>query len=331
MLQRFQSPLPPRRLAVAPMMNRTDRHFRYLMRLITRHTWLYSEMVVGRALVHGDPGRLLRHAPDEGPAALQVGGSEPDVLAVAARLAEEHGYNEINLNIGCPSPRVTAGRMGACLMAEPGRVAECVAAMRDATRIPVTVKTRLGIDRQDSFDFLVRFTEAVARVGCGTLIVHARKAWLEGLDPKANRNVPVLDYERVRRLKQAYPELEILVNGGIADLDEAEAACAGLDGAMLGRSAYARPMLFAEADARFFGDPRPGPAVGDVVARYLEYLREIVAAGDKLGPALRHLPGVISGIPGSRAMRSRLGALAGTRDVAAAAEALAPLLARRAA
>jgi len=313
------------------MMNRTDRHFRYLMRLITRHTWLYTEMVVGRALVHGDAARLLRRHPGESPVALQVGGSEPGVLAFAARLAAEHGYDEVNLNVGCPSPRVTSGHMGACLMAEPERVADCVAAMRDATRLPVTVKTRLGIDAHDDFEFLCRFAGAVRDAGCGTLIVHARKAWLDGLDPKANRNVPPLDYDRVRELKRVFPDMEILVNGGIANLEDAQRTSAGVDGAMLGRAAYARPMLFAAADARFYGDSRPEAGVAEVVAGYLDYLETRARAGDRVGPALRHLPGVIAGTPGSRAIRSRLGALAGRADMNSVAGALAPLLRARAA
>lgn len=322
---------PPRRLAVAPMMNRTDRHFRYLMRLITRRTWLYTEMVVAQALLRGSGAALLRRASEESPVALQVGGSDPAVLARAARCAYEHGYDEVNLNVGCPSTRATAGRMGACLLAAPHLVADCIAAMCAASPLPVTVKTRLGIDDRDDFGFLCRFVEAVAAAGCRTVIVHARKAWLTGLDPKANRSVPPLDYGRVRALKSRYPHLEILVNGGIRDLDAAARLLAGVDGAMLGRAAYANPMGFAEADRRFFGVRRPPIAAGDVVAGYLEYLRRCAAAGEPLGPALRHLAGVIAGFPGARRMRARMGGLAVTGDVDALARTLAPMLHDRAA
>ncbi len=314
------------------MMNRTDRHFRFLMRLITRHTWLYTEMVVARALVHGEPARLLRRDASEHPVALQVGGSEPQVLARAATLAAEYRYDEINLNVGCPSPRVTKGGMGACLMGEPTLVAECVAAMDAAgSGLPVTIKTRLGIDEHDDFGFLCRLVQAVAEAGCRTIIVHARKAWLNGLDPRANRTVPPLDYERVRALKARYPTLEIVVNGGIADLDAAEKVAEGVDGVMLGRAAYAEPMRFAEADARFFGDPRPPASVTDVAACYLEYLRTCAGEGVALGPALRHLPAVVSGVRGARAVRRQIGALAGRADIRGIEQALAPVLSARAA
>ena len=320
------SSLPPRTLAVAPMMNRTDRHFRYLMRLITRRTWLYTEMVVARGLVFGDAGKLLRYHPVEHPLALQLGGHEPEILAQAAALAHTHGFDEINLNIGCPSPRVSAGRMGACLMAEPERVADCVAAMRDASPLPVTVKTRLGIDHDDSFEYLCRFVETVAGAGCSTFIVHARKAWLEGVSPRANRNVPPLDHARVARLKRLYPHLEILTNGGVGDLHEAAELLHSVDGVMLGRAAYARPLMLAEADARFYADTAPASRRAQVLAGYLHYLRTCVARGEKLGPALRHVPGILGGVPGARRVRARLGALAGTQDVAGVERALMPLL-----
>lgn len=318
--------LPPRRLAIAPMMNRTDRHFRFLMRLITRRTWLYTEMVVARGLVFGDAGKLLRYRAEEHPLALQVGGHEPEILAQAARLAQACGFDEINLNIGCPSPRVSAGRMGACLMAEPERVADCVAAMREVSSLSVTVKTRLGIDHDDSMEFLCRFVETVALAGCRTYIVHARKAWLDGVSPKANRNVPPLDYARVTELKRRYPALEILVNGGVADLDSAAELLRGVDGVMLGRAAYAQPMLMAAADARFYGAAGTVSRRAQVLTGYLAYLRECVARGEKLGPALRHIPGVLGGLPGARRVRARLGALAGTQDVGGVERALMPLL-----
>ena len=319
--------LPPRTLSVAPMMNRTDRHFRYLMRLITRRTWVYTEMVVARGVVRGDADKLLAYNDNEHPVALQLGGHEPDVLARAARLAYDRGYDEVNLNIGCPSPRVSAGRMGACLMAEPGLVADCVTAMHEASPLPVTVKTRLGIDHEAGLEFLCRFIERVAAAGCRTFIIHARKAWLSGVSPKANRNVPPLDYPRVAHVKRLYPDLEIIVNGGIADLDGAAGLLAGVDGVMLGRAAYANPLMFASADARFYGEvPDHETRRTQVLAGYLHYLRGCVARGERLGPALRHMPGILGGVPGARRVRARLGALAGTQDVASVERALMPLL-----
>ena len=318
--------LPPRTLAVAPMMNRTDRHFRYLMRLITRRTWLYTEMVVAQGLVCGDADKLLRHRGEEHPLALQIGGNEPRIMARAAALAHAHGFDEINLNVGCPSPRVSSGRMGACLMAEPERVAACVAAMREASPLPVTVKTRIGIDHEDGFEFLCRFVETVAAVGCRTFIIHARKAWLHGISPKVNRNVPPLDYARVRRLKCRYPRLEILLNGGVTDLDQAGELLHGVDGIMFGRAVYARPMLLASADRRFYGAAAGVAHRSQVVAAYLVYLRECAALGEKPGPALRHLPGVLGGLPGARHIRAHLGTLAGTRDVGRVEQLLRPVL-----
>lgn len=315
-----------RTLSVAPMMNRTDRHFRYLMRLITRRTPLYTEMVAARGVVYGDAGKLLAYHPGEHPLALQLGGHEPDVLAEATRLAHAHGYDEVNLNIGCPSPRVSAGRMGACLMAEPGLVADCIAAMNETALLPVTVKTRLGIDHDDSFEFLCRFVEQVAGSGCTTFIIHARKAWLSGVSPKANRNVPPLDHGRVAWLKRVYPHLEIIANGGVANLDEAADLLDGVDGVMLGRAAYANPLMFAGADARFYGEPAADLRQAQILGAYLHYLRDCVGHGEKLGPALRHLPAILGGVPGARRVRARLGALAGTQDVAGVEQALMPLL-----
>ncbi|MGH8273896.1 MAG: tRNA dihydrouridine(20/20a) synthase DusA [Gammaproteobacteria bacterium] len=316
--------LPPRRISVAPMMRRTDRHFRFLMRLVTRKSWLYTEMVVAHALLHAGAGRFLAHNPRERPLALQLGGSDPATLAHAARFAEEHGFDEVNLNIGCPSARVTGGRMGACLMREPALVAECVAAMRAASALPVTVKTRIGVDHEDDFDFLCRFTEAVATAGCKTVILHARKAWLNGVSPKANRTVPPLDYSRVYALKKHFPALEVIVNGGVADLDEAEAMMDDCDGVMFGRAAYARPLLFAEADRRFYGDHRASSGLDEILAAYLDYLSAQSVAGKVPPAALGHLSGLFAGLPGSRDTRRRLGALAGSRDWAALERTLKP-------
>lgn len=323
--------LPPRRLSVAPMMNRTDRHFRYLMRLVTRHTWLYTEMVVARALAHGEPERFLAHHPEEGPLALQVGGSEPDILARAAQLAEAHGYDEINLNVGCPSPRVVGGRMGAILMRDPQRVAACVAAMREACALAVTVKTRIGVDHDDDFDFLCRFAEKVRAAGCTTLIVHARKAWLKGLSPRENRSVPALDYARVFELKRVFPNLEVIINGGVSDLEAVERLAGHCDGVMLGRVAFARPLLFAEADRRFYDSPRDAPALADVLGAYLDYLAGQSVHGKVPHASLAPLSGLFSGLRGARHTRRRLGELAGNRDWHALAETLGPWMQARAA
>ncbi|MGH8226272.1 MAG: tRNA dihydrouridine(20/20a) synthase DusA [Gammaproteobacteria bacterium] len=325
------SGLPPRRISVAPMMNRTDRHFRFLARLVTRHTWLYTEMLVARALVHGRAERLLDHAVAERPLALQLGGSEPAVLAQAARIAGEHGYDEVNLNAGCPSARVTRGRMGACLMREPALVAECVVAMRAVTPLPITVKTRIGVDHEADFEFLCRFVEAVAAAGCKTVIVHARKAWLDGVSPKANRTVPPLDYERVYVLKAHFPQLEIILNGGIGDLDAAAVALERCDGAMFGRAAYAQPLLLAGADRRFYGDAHPPPSLGEILAGYLDYLAGQVTTNGIPSAALGHLAGLFTGLPGARLVRRQLGELAGDRRLVAVERVLAPYLRARAA
>ena len=242
-----------RRLSVAPMMDCTDRHFRYLIRLVTGHALLYTEMVTSAALVHGRRGRLLDFAEEEHPIALQLGGSEPDELARCARFAADRGFDETNLNVGCPSDRVRNGRFGACLMAEPDRVARCVEAMIAAGGLPVTVKTRIGIDDRDRYEDLTGFVEAIAAAGCRTVIVHARKAWLSGLSPKQNREIPPLRYDVVYRLKADFPALEVIVNGGITSLDEVAAHNARVDGSMMGREAYRNPFALADADRRVFG------------------------------------------------------------------------------
>ncbi|AOU99642.1 tRNA dihydrouridine(20/20a) synthase DusA [Acidihalobacter yilgarnensis] len=297
-----------RRLSVAPMMDYTDRHARYLLRLISQHTLLYTEMVTSAALVHGDAARLLNYNHEEHPVALQVGGSDPSEMAAAARLAEQYGYDEINVNVGCPSDRVQAGRFGACLMAEPDTVAECVAAMRGATRLPVTVKTRIGIDHQDSYEALCGFVERVSEAGCGSFTIHARKAWLKGLSPRENRDVPPLDYPRVYRLKEDYPALEIIINGGILNLDQAIEQLAQVDGVMVGRAAYHNPWLLAEADTRVFGCPPPAvkPSREGVLAAYREYCERQHAQGVPLAHMTRHLMGLVQGLPGARRFRRTL-------------------------
>ncbi len=297
-----------RRLSIAPMMDRTDRHFRYLMRLISRHVLLYTEMVATGALLRGDPARALAHDPMEHPLALQLGGSEPDALARCARMAEDFGFDEVNLNLGCPSERVQAYRFGACLMAEPERVADCLAAMRSATRLPVTVKTRLGIDDRDSYQELCRFIGTVAGAGCRTVILHARKAWLQGLSPRENRIVPPLRYEWVHAVKRDFPELEVILNGGIVRLEEVEAELRYVDGVMIGREAYRNPYLLAEADRRFFDSPGPVPARADVLARYEDYMRREQAIGTPAHHITRHLAGLFLGQPGARRWRRGLSA-----------------------
>jgi len=288
------------------MMAWTTRHQRYFLRQITRATLLYTEMVTSGALVHGDPERLLDHHPAEQPLALQLGGSDAAELAFSARLAEAYGFAEVDLNVGCPSDRVRSGQFGACLMARPGLVAECVDAMREACSLPVTVKTRIGIDDMDSYTALERFVNTVSDAGCKTFIIHARKAWLQGLSPKENRNIPPLDYARVHRLKREHPELEIIINGGIQDLDECEAHLCAVDGVMLGRAAYKNPYLLAEADRRFFDARKPGPSRDEVVHALLPYVDSEVSLGTPLKHITRHILGLFQGQAGARQWRRHI-------------------------
>ncbi len=291
------------RLCIAPMMDCTDRHDRVFLRLLSRHVRLYTEMITAAAIRHGDRTRLLRFSPVEHPLALQVGGSDPDAMAHAAEAAEAFGHDEVNINCGCPSDRVQAGRFGACLMAEPGTVAACVAAMRRACSLPVTVKMRIGIDQQDDYPTLVRFVEAIAAAGCGTVIVHARKAWLSGLSPRQNREVPPLRHEVVHRLKQDFPHLTVIINGGITDLDAAAEHLAVVDGVMIGRAAYHDPYMLAAADRRFFDAAAPVPTRAEVVAALVPYVAAELATGTPLQAITRHLLGLYQGVPGARAWR----------------------------
>lgn len=301
-----------RRFSVAPMLEWTDRHCRYLLRLISRHSLLYTEMVTTGALLHGDRARHLDFDSSESPVALQLGGSDPAELAACARMGEDWGYQEINLNCGCPSDRVQSGQFGACLMSSPERVAEGVAAMKAAVALPVTVKCRIGIDDCDPQPFLWRFVETVAAAGCTTFIVHARKAWLQGLSPRENRDIPPLDYPLVYRLKQEFPELEILINGGVDDLEAAEDCLYQkdwphqVDGVMLGRAVYHNPYLLAEVDRRFFGDPRPIPSREEVVAAMVEYTARHLARGGRLNHVSRHLLGLYQGEYGGRRFRRHI-------------------------
>jgi len=296
----------PHRLAVAPMMDWTDRHCRFFHRLLTRRAWLYTEMLTTGALLHGDIARHLDFDPAEQPVAVQLGGSEPDELAACARLAERWGYAEINLNCGCPSERVQRGAFGACLMAEPDLVADCVRALQDAVAVPITVKHRIGIDRHENYGFVHRFVEILARAGCRTFFVHARNAWLKGLSPKENREVPPIRYEIVRRLKHEFSELEIVVNGGISTLDDIDAQLADLDGVMVGRAAYQNPWLLASFDARYFGEPHVARTRRDAVEAIVPYAERHVAGGGSLRQITRHMLGLYHGQPGARAWRRAL-------------------------
>jgi tRNA-dihydrouridine synthase A len=295
------------KFSVAPMMDWTDRRCRFFHRLLTRHALLYTEMITAEAVIHGDQQKLLGFSPEERPLALQLGGSDPQRLAMAAKIATRFGYDEINLNVGCPSDRVQEGRFGACLMAEPDLVAAAVAAMQNAAGdIPVTVKCRIGIDDQDSEADLDRFIRTVASAGCSTFIVHARKAWLQGLSPKENRDVPPLDYGRVVRLKKAYPHLTISMNGGIGSLDEAVAHLEHVDGVMLGRAAYHTPYLLAQVDQRIFGDISAPVERREVIERLMPYIEAHLAAGGKMHSITRHVLGLYHGEPGARAFRRHL-------------------------
>jgi tRNA-dihydrouridine synthase A len=288
------------------MMDWTDSHYRYFARLISRHTLLYTEMVTTGALIHGDRERFLRYDPAEHPVALQLGGSDPDELADCARMGADWGYDEINLNCGCPSDRVQNGRFGACLMAEPGLVADCVAAMKAAVTIPVTVKSRIGIDHQDSYEELVAFTDKLVAAGCDALIVHARKAWLSGLSPRENREVPPLRWDWVIALKQDFPALPIVLNGGVTTLTQVEQLLASVDGVMIGREAYQNPWVLADADRRLFGEPNPVSTPEQALRAFRPYVQRQLAAGVPLAAITRHLLGLFHGRPGAKAWRRTL-------------------------
>ena len=296
--------LSPWRLSVAPMMDWTDRHCRYLHRLITRRTLLYTEMVTTGALLHGDQPRHLDFNAEEHPVALQLGGSEPADLAACAALAERWGYDEVNLNCGCPSERVQKGAFGACLMAEPQLVADGVKAMRDAVSLPVTVKHRIGIDKIEHYEFVRDFVGTIARAGCEVFVVHARNAWLKGLSPKENREVPPLRYEFVHRLKRDFPALTIVLNGGVTNATQIDAGLAQVDGVMLGREPYHHPWLMADWDARYFDVASPGLDRDEIEQRMVEYMQHVViAGGEPWWHAARHMLGLRNGLPGARRWR----------------------------
>ncbi len=292
---------PNRRFSVAPMLDWTDKHCRYFHRLLSQHALLYTEMVTTGALLHGDSDRFLHFNAAEHPVALQLGGSDPVALAECAKMAEQWGYAEVNLNVGCPSDRVQNGMFGACLMADPQRVADCVASMQQAVSIPVTVKHRIGIDDQDSYAFLCRFIDIVSAAGCSSFIVHARKAILQGLSPKQNRDIPPLDYDRVYQLKQDYPQLELIINGGIKTLAECDQHLQRLDGVMIGREAYQNPLLLAEVDQTLFaGEPVDLDAM---LLQLCDYCEQQLAHGAQLGWITRHILGLYQGQPGARRFR----------------------------
>ena len=294
------------RFSVAPMMDWTDRHCRVFHRLMTRRARLYTEMLTTGAVIHGDRRRLLGFDSSEHPVALQLGGSDPRDLATAARIGEDFGYDEINLNVGCPSDRVKDGRFGACLMAEPALVADGVAAMKHAVRVPVTVKCRIGIDDQDPEAALDALARGVIAAGADALVVHARKAWLNGLSPKENRDIPPLDYERVYRLKAAFPDVPIIINGGIAGLAEARAHLARVDGVMLGRAAYHEPWRLLRADPELFGEASPHATMKEVFEAMMPYIARELAQGTRLHAMTRHFVGAFHGVPGARAFRRHL-------------------------
>lgn len=303
-----------RKISVAPMMDWTDRHDRYFLRCISKHTVLYSEMVTTGAVIHGDRERLIGFDPSEQPVALQLGGSDPADLAKSAKIAEQWGYDEVNLNVGCPSDRVQSGRFGACLMAEPELVRDCLKAMIDAVSIPITVKTRIGIDRLDSFDELHRFVSIVKESGCKVFIIHARKAWLDGLSPKQNRDVPPLCYDRVYKIKETFPELEIIINGGIKTLEECEEHLKYVDGVMIGREAYHNPYMLIDVDQQFYQDPHDKPSRDDIISSLIPYIEQHLKSGGKLGQVTRHILGLFQSLPGSRYFRRTISEQGHKRD-----------------
>lgn len=297
---------PLNRFSVAPMLDWTDRHCRHFHRLLSKNALLYTEMITTGAILHGK-GDFLAYHQDEHPLALQLGGSDPQALAICARMAEERGYDEINLNVGCPSDRVQNGRFGACLMAEAQLVADCIKAMRDTVAIPITVKTRIGIDELDSYSFLCDFIQTVSEQGgCDTFILHARKAWLSGLSPKENREIPPLDYDRVYQIKRDFAGLTIAINGGIKTLEQAKQHLTQVDGVMIGREAYQNPTILTQVDRGLFDPLSPIPDSAAVIESLYPYIERELASGTYLGHITRHILGLFQGIPGARQWRRHL-------------------------
>ena len=295
-----------RRFCVAPMLDWTDRHERYFLRLISKHAVLYTEMVTTGALIHGDKDRYLQFNKEEHPVALQLGGSDPEAMAICAKMAEDYGYDEVNINVGCPSDRVQNGAFGACLMAEPELVAENVSAMQNAVDIPVTVKNRIAIDDMDEYQCLPKFLEIVSQAGCETFIIHARKAWLKGLSPKQNRDVPPLNYELVYQMKRDYPQLEIIINGGIKTLEQSEQHIEQVDGVMIGREAYHNPFMMSQVDERLYGEAQDEKTEFELLDEYMEYMQKQMEQGVYLKHMSRHLLGLFTGQPGAKAWRRHI-------------------------
>ncbi|MCW4185246.1 MAG: tRNA dihydrouridine(20/20a) synthase DusA [Candidatus Thiodiazotropha weberae] len=298
--------MPDRILSIAPMLDWTDRYCRYFLRLISSHVLLYTEMVTTGAILHGNRARFLDFDPSEHPVALQLGGSEPEALAECAKLGEAWGYDEINLNVGCPSDRVQSGRFGACLMLTPELVADCVKAMRDQVVVDVTVKHRIGVDDQDSYQALCDFVGRVSEAGCETFIVHARKAWLQGLSPKENREIPPLHYETVHQLKQDFPALEIIINGGITTLEQVEQNLKQVDGVMIGREAYNNPWILSQVDRLIYGSEGNPSSRHQIIESMIPYIDQELSAGTPINRITRHILGLFQGLPGAKKWRRML-------------------------
>ncbi len=296
-------PLPTSTFSIAPMLDWTDRHCRFFHRLLTKNTLLYTEMVTTGAVLHGDQERFLAFNKQQGAVAFQLGGSNPEDLATCAKLVEQYGYAEVNLNVGCPSDRVQNGRFGACLMADPALVAECIAAMKEVVSIPVTVKSRIGIDEQDSYQELVHFISTIADAACNDFIIHARKAWLQGLSPKQNRDIPPLSYDTVYQIKQDFPNLNISLNGGVTSLDMATEILQHVDGVMVGREAYHNPYLLAEVDTQIYGVTADIKTRHQVVMELIPYIQQHLFEGGRLHNVTRHILGLFHGVAGARAWR----------------------------
>jgi len=295
-----------RRFSVAPMMDWTDRYCRYFHRLLSRNTLLYTEMVTTGALIHGDVHRHLHYHDIEHPIALQLGGSDPKALAQSVQIANKYQYDEINLNCGCPSDRVQSGKFGAVLMKDPELVAQCFSAMQNATETPITIKHRIGVDEQEGYQSLCDFVGTIAKAGCKTFIVHARKAWLQGLSPKQNRDVPPLQYEQVFQLKRDFPQLEIIINGGINSLEQTETLLSSVDGVMMGREAYQNPYILAEVDQKIYHDQQPIPSRLQVLEQFSEIIEKELSKGIKLSHMTRHILGLYQGVPGARKFRRHI-------------------------
>lgn len=290
-------------ISVAPMMDYTDRHCRYFLRLISRQVLLYTEMITAHAITQGDREYLLKYHPAEHPVAFQIGGSNPQQLAVCAKIIEDYGYDEINLNVGCPSANVTEGHFGACLMKNPNLVAECMITMQQNVKIPITIKTRIGVDEFDSYEYLKNFIQLIAATGCKIFVIHARKAWLQGLSPKENREIPPLHYEVVYQLKKDFPNLIFIINGGIKTLVQAQEHLSYVDGVMIGREAYHNPYMLAKVDELFYGDTHPAPSRQEVVAAFISYVEEQLRKGRHLKQLTHPILGLFQGLPGARAFR----------------------------